>query len=79
MCSSLHLGVPAIILPKKDMNPINDLYAAFKTEFIADTGLNATENPTAYVEYVKMKAQELIYREMYYMKQELQAIKAKIN
>ncbi len=56
-----------------------DLYNQYITEFFQKTGLVASENPTAYVEFVKMKAQELIYNTLVDIKAELAAIKQKIN
>lgn len=56
-----------------------NLFANSKDEFKNWTGLDATENPVAYVEFVKMLAQELVYETLKEIKQELVSIKNKID
>lgn len=57
----------------------SNLFANSKDEFRSWTGLEAAENPVAYVEFVKMLAQELVYETLKEIKQELVNIKNKID
>jgi hypothetical protein len=57
----------------------SNLFSNSQDEFKNWTGLDASENPVAYVEFVKMLAQELIYETLQEIKLELAAIKNKID
>lgn len=57
----------------------SELYGSSKSAFQSQTGLNADENPLAYVEYLKLLAQEQVWKTLQDIRQELIGIKNKVD